>query len=365
MSSWVLNIFTDGNPKTSLGNLCQCLIALTVNKYIPVFRWNFMSFSSCPLHLALSVATTKSPAPSPLLPPIRCVYIVELPQPLEPSLLWVEQFQLSQPSLYWKMLHSCNQSSLWHCTGLTPVSSYLSCTGGLRTGPSTSDVASMSSSVHLVRPQPVLVHGVIPPPIFRILHFFILNFMKLLLDHFSILLRFLWMAAWLLQLILDCLDGRMMLETTFPHFILPANLLRVCSAPSSRPLMKMLNSVGHSIDCVDTPLWTHLQQDFVPLVTTFWAIYSPSSLSTSLVLSDQVESWMLRNNHFLNSCRLDFLLKGRCSDNHFGFILNIIWLQAVPDSTDRENKETRIYCYKALICKSPFKGIHTFPCTCI
>lgn len=206
---------------------------------------------------------------SPLLPPIRCVYIVELPQPLEPSLLWVEQFQLSQPSLYWKMLHSCNQSSLWHCTGLTPVSSYLSCTGGLRTGPSTSDVASMSSSVHLVRPQPVLVHGVIPPPIFRILHFFILNFMKFLLDHFSILLRFLWMAAWPLQLILDCLDGRMMLETTFPHFILPANLLRVCSAPSSRPLMKMLNSVGHSIDCVDTPLWTHLQQDFVPLVQPF------------------------------------------------------------------------------------------------
>lgn len=93
--------------------------------------------------------------------------------------------------------------------------------------------------------------------------------------------------------------------------------------------------------------------------------YSPSSLSTSLVLSDLVESWMLRNNHFLNFYGLDFLLKGRCSDNHFGFILNIIWLQAVPASTDRENKETRIYCYKALICKSPFKGIHTFPCTCI
>lgn len=69
---------------------------------------------------------------------------------------------------------------------------------------------------------------------------------------------------------------------------------------------------------------------------------------------------MVRNNHFLNSCRLDFLLKGRCSDNHFGFILKITCLQAAPASTDRENKETRIYCYKALICKSTFKAFAHF-----
>ena len=61
MSRWLLR------RETSLGNLFQCSIALTVKKYFLMFRGNLLCFSLCPLPLVLSLGTTdKSLAPSSL-----------------------------------------------------------------------------------------------------------------------------------------------------------------------------------------------------------------------------------------------------------------------------------------------------------
>lgn len=49
MSCQVLNIFTDGDFKASLGNPCQYLITLILKKCILEFRWHFLCSSLCPL----------------------------------------------------------------------------------------------------------------------------------------------------------------------------------------------------------------------------------------------------------------------------------------------------------------------------
>lgn len=59
---------------------------------------------------------------------------------------------------------------------------------------------------------------------------FLLNFMKLLIAHFSSLTRSLWIAAQP--------SGA---SATLPSFVSFVNSLRLCSAPSSSSLMKMLN----------------------------------------------------------------------------------------------------------------------------
>lgn len=51
MSSWVLNVSKDGDSASSLGNLCQYLISLTVKKFFLSFRWSFQEFPGalCPI----------------------------------------------------------------------------------------------------------------------------------------------------------------------------------------------------------------------------------------------------------------------------------------------------------------------------
>jgi len=53
------------------------------------------------------------------------------------------------------------------------------------------------------------------------------------------------------------------------NFLLSANLLRgMHSVPSSPSFVKLINSVGPSIEPWGTPLMNGLQLDFVPLITT-------------------------------------------------------------------------------------------------
>ena len=51
VSSWVLNVSSDGDSRASLGNLCQCLTFLTVKKSFLVFKYSLLHFSLCSLLL--------------------------------------------------------------------------------------------------------------------------------------------------------------------------------------------------------------------------------------------------------------------------------------------------------------------------
>ena len=58
-----------------LGDLFQCLIILTVKNLFLMFKQNFLCFNLWPLHLILSLDTTKNgPAQSSVLPPISYLY---------------------------------------------------------------------------------------------------------------------------------------------------------------------------------------------------------------------------------------------------------------------------------------------------
>ncbi|XP_068775232.1 uncharacterized protein [Struthio camelus] len=71
----VLNISSQGDSTTSLGNLFPCSVTLTGKKFFLVFSWNCVCFSLCPLPLVLSLGTTeKSLAPSSRHPPFRQFY---------------------------------------------------------------------------------------------------------------------------------------------------------------------------------------------------------------------------------------------------------------------------------------------------
>ncbi|PKU40464.1 hypothetical protein llap_9225 [Limosa lapponica baueri] len=61
LSRWLLNTSKNGDSTTSLGNLCQYLVTLTVKKCFPVFRRNLLCFRFCPSSL---VTPEKSWAPT-------------------------------------------------------------------------------------------------------------------------------------------------------------------------------------------------------------------------------------------------------------------------------------------------------------
>lgn len=82
-----------------------------------------------------------------------------------------------------------------------------------------------------VGPQLKLVHGVILPQV-RTSSITFLNFMRFLLNHFSSMLRFLWMAAWC-----SGASGAPL------RFVLAANLLRLHSASLSRLSMDLLLTI--------------------------------------------------------------------------------------------------------------------------
>lgn len=77
--------------------------------------------------------------------------------------------------------------------------------------------------------QPVLVHGNYFCSGVGLCTSPFLNFMSFLLAHFSSLLRSLWKAAF-----------QSAAPTTSPSFVLPTNLSRIHSVPSSKSVMKIL-----------------------------------------------------------------------------------------------------------------------------
>ena len=109
--SWIrllraLKVSRDGASTTSLGNLFQCLTALTVKDFFLVSNLNqpYLSLKSFPLVL-LPKALLKSLSPSflqPLLQILKGCYQVSL----EPSLLQVEQQQLFQTVFIGEVFHS-------------------------------------------------------------------------------------------------------------------------------------------------------------------------------------------------------------------------------------------------------------------
>lgn len=107
-----------------------------------------------------------------------------------------------------------------------------------------------------VGPHSVYLHWVIPYGI-QDFTLSLLNFRRLLSDHSSSLLGSLWTAA---------LPTRVLSTEVVPS----TKLLRVCSVPVSRLLMKTFDSVCSSVCPSDTPLETGLWLDFVPLVTILW-----------------------------------------------------------------------------------------------
>jgi len=113
MSRCFLNIFKEGHPATSLGNLCHCLVTLAARKYLLMFRGTFLGFSLCPQPLVLSLGTTgKSLDPSSLHPLFRCLHtLIRSPRTFSyPA--WA--VPVSQPFLghemLWTLNHLCGAS---------------------------------------------------------------------------------------------------------------------------------------------------------------------------------------------------------------------------------------------------------------
>ncbi|KAK4832391.1 hypothetical protein QYF61_022246 [Mycteria americana] len=101
---------------------------------------------------------------------------------------------------------------------------------------------------------------------YRTLHFPLLNFMTFLIAHFSSPLRLLWVAA-----------QHFGVSAAPPRFVSSANLPKVHSALSCRPLITMLKRIGSSMDPCDRPPVTSLQLDFVSLswglgLEEFWLL---------------------------------------------------------------------------------------------
>lgn len=63
MSRWLLSISEHGDSRTSLGNLCQCMVTLTAKMFFIMFRWTFSVFDFVPLALVLSLGATEEKLP--------------------------------------------------------------------------------------------------------------------------------------------------------------------------------------------------------------------------------------------------------------------------------------------------------------
>ena len=91
----------------------------------------------------------------------------------------------------------------------------------------------------------------------RTLHLPLLIFIRFLPTQLSSLSRSCWMAA-----------QPSGVSTTPPSFVSSANLLRVCSVPSSRTSMNKRNKTGPRTEPWGTPLATGLRLDSALLITT-------------------------------------------------------------------------------------------------
>lgn len=75
MSIWLWNIPRSGDTTTTLNNLCQCLVSLTVKKLLLSLRGNLLCFTLCLLPLVLLLGTTgKTLPPSFLHPHFKYLY---------------------------------------------------------------------------------------------------------------------------------------------------------------------------------------------------------------------------------------------------------------------------------------------------
>jgi len=102
MSRWLLNIAKEGDSVTSLGNLGQCSVILTMKKRFLMFRQNLLCFSFCPLPPVLSLKRAW-PHPFSTFPSDISIHWWDSSQL---SLLQAEQSQLSQPFLTEELLWS-------------------------------------------------------------------------------------------------------------------------------------------------------------------------------------------------------------------------------------------------------------------
>jgi len=143
----LLNISKEKNSTVSLGNLCQCLVTLTVKKCFLTFRGILLGFSLCPWPLVLSLDTTgKSLDLSSLYHPCRYLCtLLKFPLSLLFSSLTVPALSVfphrrGAPS---------TKSSLWPCTRLSSVCPFVFCTRDPRTGKNTPGVASPSHTYTL------------------------------------------------------------------------------------------------------------------------------------------------------------------------------------------------------------------------
>jgi len=103
MSTRLLNISKDKDSTTPLGNLCQCLVILTVKKCFLMFTRNLLGFSLCPWPLVLSLNTTEK---SLALSSQVFINITKISP--HPSLLWSIQSQLSQLFFMGEVLQALN-----------------------------------------------------------------------------------------------------------------------------------------------------------------------------------------------------------------------------------------------------------------
>lgn len=138
MSGHVWNVSKDGDSPTSLGNLCQCSVTLTLKKCFLMFRWDFLYFNLYPLPLLLSLGITKTSLPqSSLHSHIRYLFAL-----ITSALSLLFAMLSSSGSVCLSMTSILRpESSLWPFAGLFPVCSCLSFTRKFRTGPSTPDVS--------------------------------------------------------------------------------------------------------------------------------------------------------------------------------------------------------------------------------
>lgn len=119
-------VLKEVDSTTSVGNLCQSSVTLTIKCFL-MFKQNLLFFSSCPLLLVLSLSTTKESLAPPSLPHFIIYLFIYIDKISPQSFLICLMF----PSLH--HLHSPSLDS--------PVDQCLSCTGEPRTGHSTPGVA--------------------------------------------------------------------------------------------------------------------------------------------------------------------------------------------------------------------------------
>jgi len=110
-SRWVLNTSINGDPTTSLGNLLQSSITLTIKKFFCLFVWNFLctSWAVAPF----PIATRHQEEPGLIhLPPTSLQTIINIDQIPPHSFPHAEQTQIIQPFLIRDMLQA-----LYHLCG--------------------------------------------------------------------------------------------------------------------------------------------------------------------------------------------------------------------------------------------------------